>query len=259
MIDKNHLLKDRKAILFILLGGFFLANTLVAEFVGVKIFSLENSLGIADLNWNIFGNAGSLQFTAGVLLWPVVFVMTDIINEYYGIRGVRLLSFLAVGLITYAFVMVFLAIALAPADWWIGSYQAQGVDNMQIAFQAIFGQSLWIIIASLVAFLIGQLTDVFVFHRIRRLTGEKQLGLRATGSTLVSQFIDSFVVLYIAFVLGPAKWEFSLFLAIGTVNYLYKFLMAIILTPVIWWMHLVIDKFLGKEEAEYLKAAAAQN
>lgn len=253
----QHLLKDRKNLLFVLLGGFFIANTITAEFIGVKIFSLEGSLGIPNLNWNIFGEEGSLQFTAGVILWPVVFVMTDLINEYYGTKGVRILSFLAVGLITYAFIMVFFAISLAPAPWWIENYQNQGIENMQTAFKGIFGQSLWIIIASLVAFLVGQITDVLVFHRIRKWTGEKYLGLRATGSTLVSQFIDSFVVLYIAFVIGPAKWDFSLFLAIGTVNYLYKFIIAILLTPVIWWVHILIDNYLGKEDAAFLKATAA--
>jgi uncharacterized integral membrane protein (TIGR00697 family) len=254
----KHILTDKKLFLFIVLGGFFITNALVAEFIGVKIFSLEDSLGIPPLNWNLFGKEGSLQFTAGVLLWPVVFVMTDIINEYYGRRGVRVLSFLAVGLISYAFVMVFLAMWLAPADWWVENYQSQGVPNMQDAVSVVFGQSLWIIIASLVAFLIGQFVDVLVFHRIRRLTGERNIGLRATGSTLISQFIDSFVVLYIAFVLGPAQWEFSLFLAIGSVNYIYKFIMAVVLTPVIWLAHVLIDSYLGEEDAEALKQTAAE-
>lgn len=254
----KHLLTDRKLFLFIVLGGFFVTNALVAEFIGVKIFSLEESLGIAPLNWNFFGQEGSLQFTAGVILWPVVFVMTDIINEYYGKRGVRILSFLAVGLISYSFILVFLAMWLAPAGWWITNYADQGVPDMQHAFEAVFGQSLWIIVASLVAFMIGQFVDVLVFHRIRRITGERNIGLRATGSTLVSQFIDSFVVLYIAFVLGPAQWEFSLFLAIGTVNYLYKFIMAVVLTPVIWLAHIGIDRYLGEKDAEYLKQMAAE-
>ena len=105
--------------LFIFLGGFFIANALVAEFIGVKIFALEDTLGVAPWNFNLFGQQGALQFSAGVLLWPVVFVMTDVINEYYGKRGIRLLSFMAVGLIGYAFIMIFAAISLAPADWWL--------------------------------------------------------------------------------------------------------------------------------------------
>lgn len=251
------ILQQKPVRLFLVLGSFFIANALVAEFIGVKIFALESSLGVAPWNWRLFGQEGSLSFTAGVLLWPVVFVMTDIINEYYGKRGVRMLSFLAVGLIAYAFAMIYLAIWLSPAEWWVGIYAGQGVPDMQSAFRAIFGQSNWIIAGSLMAFLIGQLVDVAVFQRIRRLTGEKWIGLRATGSTLISQFIDSFVVLYIAFVLGPQKWSISLFLAVGTVNYIYKAVMAIVLTPVIYWAHLLIDKYLGEEAAEALKEEAA--
>ncbi|MCB0643415.1 MAG: queuosine precursor transporter [Phaeodactylibacter sp.] len=245
--------------LFVLLGGFFIANALVAEFIGVKLFALEDSLGLKPLNWQLFGQAGSLNLTAGVLLWPVVFVMTDVINEYYGLRGVRILSFLAAGLIAYGFIMIYFAIGLSPAEFWLTQGQSQGVPNMQSAFHAIFGQSNWIIVASLVAFLIGQITDVFIFQRIKRWSGEKMIWLRATGSTLVSQFIDSFVVLYIAFVLGPADWRISLFLAVGTVNYTYKFVVAIVLTPLIYLAHYVIDWYLGHELAEELRTHATHS
>ncbi len=253
------ILKDKSVRLFVILGGFFVTNALVAEFIGVKIFALEDSFGMDPLNWNLFGRSGSLQFTAGVLLWPVVFIMTDLINEYYGRRGVRMLSFLAVTMITYAFIMIFGAISLAPADWWVTINADRGVPDMQAAFYNIFGQSLWIIVASLIAFLIGQLVDVFIFQRIKKVTGEKKLWLRATGSTLVSQFIDSFVVLYVAFVLGPQQWDIPQFFAIGTVNYFYKFLAAIILTPVIYLAHYWIDQFLGEQLATKLKREALES
>ncbi|QGU33720.1 queuosine precursor transporter [Thermochromatium tepidum] len=247
---------DRSTKLFIVLGGFFVCNALIAEFLGVKIFALEPTLGLAPFGWNLFGQSGSLSFTAGVLLWPVVFIMTDIINEYYGRRGVKLLSYLTVGLILYAFGFAYLSIGLAPADWWIGIQSGQGVPDMQAAFSAIFGQSLWIIIGSVVAFLIGQIVDVAVFHRIRRFTGERSLWARATGSTLISQFIDSFVVLYVAFVLGPQQWSMGLFLAVGTVNYVYKFIIAIALTPLIYLGHALIDRYLGDEVSRLLRERA---
>jgi hypothetical protein len=251
------ILEDKSTKLFIILGGFFIANAIIAEFIGVKIFAFEGTLGLEPFNWNLFGQVGSLNFTAGVLLWPVVFIMTDVINEYFGKRGVRMLSYLAVGLISYAFLMVYAAIALAPASWWIGANSENGVPDMQVAFANVFGQGMWIIVGSLVAFLIGQLVDVLVFHRIKKMTGDKYIWLRATGSTLISQFIDSFVVLYIAFVIGPQHWEIGLFLAVGTVNYVYKFVMAIILTPGIYGAHFMIDKYLGKERAEALKREAS--
>ena len=250
------LTKDKGVRLFLFLGSFFLANALVAEFIGVKIFALEDTLGWNPLNWNLFGESGSLSFTAGVLLWPVVFIMTDVINEYFGPRGVRILSYLTVAMIAYAFFMVYFAISLAPADWWVGSSAKNGVPDMQAAYSSIFGQSNWIIVASLVAFLIGQLVDALVFQKVRKQFGEKHIWLRATLSTFVSQFIDSYVVLYIAFVLGPGQWPFNRFLAIGTVNYGYKVLMAILLIPALYLMHHLIDRYLGKDKAKRLRKEA---
>lgn len=254
--------KHRPTLLFIILGGFFVANTLVAEFIGVKIFALEDTFGWEPFNFNLFGQEGALQFSAGVLLWPIVFIMTDIINEYYGKRGIRLLTFLTAGLITYAFVMIFAAIWLAPADWWQTQYESAGVPDMQQAFGAVFGQGLLIIIASLSAFLLAQLTDVISFHRIKAVTGEDKIWLRATGSTVVSQLVDTFVVLLIAFKWGPAltgqfePWSWGQLLAVATVQYTYKFLMAVILTPLLYVAHDWIDRFLGKELAQRMKAAA---
>ena len=252
------LLEDRATRLFVTLAAFFCANAVLAEFIGVKIFALEDTLGIAPLQWNLFGQSGSLNFTAGTILWPIVFIMTDTVNEYFGKRGVRLISWLAAGLIVYGFVFAYIAIHLAPASWWVGAMQDQGVPDYQAAFVAIFGQGMWIIVGSLVAFLLGQLIDVSVFHRIRRATGERHAWLRATGSTAVSQLIDSFVVLYIAFVLGPQQWSLSLFFAVGTLNYIYKMLAAIALIPLLYLMRAGIRRYLGEDRATELREQAAR-
>lgn len=241
---------DKKTKLFIVLGGFFITNAVVAEFIGAKIFSLEQTFRFKPFDINLFGfDHLSFQLTCGVILWPVVFVMTDIINEYYGKRGVKLMSYMSAGLIAYAFLMVFIAIHVSPADWWIASGTAKQVPNMQHAYSAIFGQGLWIIIGSLVAFLLGQLIDVWVFHQIKKRSGEKYLWLRSTGSTLVSQFIDSFVVLFIAFYIGN-NWSFKQVMAICVMNYIYKFLIAIVVTPLLYIVHNTIDNYLGKELSE---------
>ena len=230
-----------------------MANALIAEFIGVKIFSLERTFGLEPLDMTIFGvKSLSFNLTAGVLLWPFVFVLTDTINEYYGRRGVRLLSFLTAGLISYAFLMFYFGIKLVPADFWIATKNRYGIPDMNVAFSVIFGQGLWIIIGSLVAFLIGQVVDVTVFHYFKKITGEKMIWLRSTGSTFVSQFIDSFVVLFIAFYIG-AGWDLTLVLAIGMVNYIYKFTMAVVLTPLIYILHGIIEKYLGHELATELK------
>lgn len=248
---------SRISRLFIVLAGFFLTNALLAEFVGVKIFSLEATLGMAPFRWHLLGVAGTLDFTAGVLLWPFVFVLTDVINEYFGARGVRLISWIAVGLIVYAFAVAWLSIALAPAGFWVEANRGLGVPDIQRAWAQIFGQGLWTISGSIVAFLIGQFIDVAVFHRIRQITGDRLVWLRATGSTAVSQLIDSFVVLYIAFVLGPQRWPVPQFLAVGSVNYLYKLLAAIAMIPLLYVARRAIKAYLGADEAVRLRHEAA--
>jgi uncharacterized integral membrane protein (TIGR00697 family) len=250
-------LTSRTTRLFMLLTAFFVGNAIVAEFVGVKIFALEQTFGLPPFGWDLFGQTGSLSFTAGVLLWPIVFIMTDVINEYFGRRGVRFISFAAAGMITYAFFFAYAAIHLAPAPWWISVNERNGVPDMQAAYNSVFGQGLWTIGGSLTAFLVGQVIDVAIFHRIRLVTGERWIWLRATASTAVSQLLDSFVVLYIAFVLGPQQWPISLFLAVGTVNYCYKMLMAVLLSPLIYLARNRIEAYLGHSEAERLKAEAA--
>ncbi len=258
----SQILASKPTRLFIFLGGFFIANALLAEFIGIKIFSLEKLFGFQPFNMTVFGVEGlGFNLTAGVLIWPVVFVMTDIINEYFGKKGVRFLSWLAVVLIIYAFLIAFIAIKTPPNDWWqsisgVRMDPAQSIPDMNLAYGRIFGQGLWIIIGSVVAFLIGQLIDVIVFHKIRKITGEKKIWLRATGSTLVSQFFDSFVVLIIAFYIG-SDWDLVRVLAIGVVNYIYKFVMAILLTPVIYGVHFLIEGYLGETLSNSLKADAS--
>ncbi len=253
IVSENNFLQDKPTRLFLILGGFFITNALVAEFIGIKIFSLEQVLGIASMDWTLFGVTGlGFDLTAGVLLWPVVFVMTDIVNEYYGKRGVRFLSYGAVALILFAFFILYLAIQLPPNEWWqyesglLGGIAAGQVRDMQLAFAKVMGQGGWIIIGSLIAFLVGQFLDVLVFQKIKRATGESKIWLRATGSTLVSQFVDSFVVLIVAFYIG-AEWDLTRVVAIGLVNYVFKFIVAIGLTPIIYLAHYIIDSYLGAE------------
>ncbi len=250
----NHIIKDRPTKLFIGIACFFCCNALIAEAIGIKLFSLEKLFGSHPVDFTLFGQSGmSFTLTCGVLLWPLEFVITDIVNEYYGPKAVRRISFTAVALIAYAFVMYFLAIRIPAADAWIKSSPDQGVENIQTSFSAIFGQNNRIIIGSIVAFLVSQIVDVTVFHRIKKMTGDKHLWLRATGSTLVSQIVDSYIVLFIAFA-GIFSWQ--LILAIGIMNYIYKFTMALILTPVIYLVEKRIEKYVGEDTAKKMKRAA---
>src|SRR6476659_7428843 len=240
----HSILKDKPTKLFLGFTAFFVANALIAECIGTKIFSLEKIFGWQPSNITLFGQSGlAFNRTCGVLLWPLEFVMTDLVNEYYGPKAVRRISYTAVILISYAFIMFYSSIHIPPADFWITANQTKGIDNIQTAFNGIFGQVMWIIFGSLTAFLVSQLVDVTIFHRIKKITGEKKVWLRATGSTLVSQLVDSFIVLFIAFKIGKG-WSWQLVFAICLINYAYKFTMAIILTPVIYFVERRIEKYL---------------
>ena len=253
----RRLLNDRPTKLFVVLSAFFVANALIAECIGGKLFSLEKLLGMQPHPFSLLGEQGlTFTLTCGVLLWPFEFIMTDIVNEYFGHKAVTRISYIAVGLIAYAFLMFYLAIKV-PADtsFWAGSQKDTGVPDMQAAFDSIFGQSMWIIVGSLVAFLVSQFVDVWIFHRIKRVTGHKYVWLRATGSTIVSQIVDSFIVLFIAFKIGKG-WSYQRVLAIGLVNYTYKFTMAVVLTPLIYFLEAGIERFLGHEVSLRMKHSA---
>lgn len=224
----------RKQIVFFVLGGFFLTNALLGELTGGKLFAIpELDLGLLKLP--------TVVLSIGVIPWPVVFITTDLINEYFGRGGVRRLTYLAVAMITYSFVILYLEM-LVPA--------AEGSPVADAVFGQVFGQSMWIIVGSVAAFLIAQLLDVLIFQAIKRRTGDRFLWLRATGSTIISQLIDSIVVLFIAFRL-PAMMRMEghtmsneMFLRLAAGNYAYKLAIAILITPVIYLAHAIIDAYI---------------
>lgn len=258
--DKTY--QSKKTNLFIILSGIFLTNAIVAEMIGVKIFSGEKTLGWEPAGWTIFGEyVLDFNLTAGAVIWPIVFITTDIINEYFGKKGVRKISFITAFFIAYMFLVISIVTFLPPAPFWqeVNTPDPDGnAFDINYAFQVIFTQGLGIILGSLVAFLLGQLVDVYVFQKLRKVTGAKMIWLRATGSTLVSQFIDSFVVLWIAFyVFG--NWSWAQVASVGIINYIYKFSVAILLTPLLYLGHYLIDRYLGEEVAAKMTEEASQD
>jgi len=217
-------LNNRKDLVYLILAGLFVANALLGEILGGKLIE-----------------AGGYIMSLGVIPWPVVFITTDLINEYYGKSGVRRLTLITVGLILYAFVIIYISMGI-PAS------SVSPVKDE--AFNAVLGQSQWIIAGSVVAFAVSQLVDVAVFWLFRDATGGKMLWLRATGSTAVSQLIDTFIVLGIGFWL-PGKISTANFLNLAFTNYTYKFGIAIALTPLIYAAHSAIDKYLGTSHTGY--------
>lgn len=213
--------KSKKDTVFVILAGIFITNAVVAELIGGKLIQI-----------------GPFVMSIGILPWPVVFLTTDLINEYFGEKGVRRLSFITASLIAYAFLVLLLAIAI-PA--------AKGISPVNDEqFQAVFGQSMWIIVGSIIAFLVSQLIDVTVFWYFRNKTGDKKIWLRTTGSTVISQLFDSFIVLGVAFWL-PGKINFETFIGSALTGYTFKLGIAILLTPLIYWGHRIIKNYLDSD------------
>lgn len=223
------------------LGAFFITNALVAEVIGGKL------IYVGDTSWRL-GPFGPFAMSVGVIPWPVVFVTTDLVNEYFGRRGVRRLTILAAIMIAYAFIVLTLTMQVPATSF-------SGVDD--VAYNKVFGQSRWIIIGSLTAFLLSQLVDVLVFHALRRRTGKGFLWLRATGSTVVSQAIDSIVVLWIGLAL-PLHWTPLQFANVAIPNYLVKLVIAVCMTPVVYLGHWLVERYLGHSVAEALAESAAR-
>ncbi len=207
----------RREWVFVALAGLFVTNAITAELISNKLISVWGFTTII-----------------GILPWPVVFLITDLMNEFYGKAAVNRLSWITAGLIAYCFILVLIALKV-PA--------APGLSTDE-QYNAVFGQAPWIIAGSIAAFLFSQLLDASIFAWLKRKTGNKMIWLRSTGSTLVSQLFDSFIVLYIGFVL-PGKMSLSQMSEIGPRNYVLKVLIAIALTPVIYAGHIAVRKYLA--------------
>jgi hypothetical protein len=184
--------------------------------------------------------------------------MTDVINEYFGKRGVRLLTWIALCVIAYAFMVMLLTTRAAPADFWINVNQDIKPD-INTAYSRIFGTSMMIILGSMTAFVVSQLLDALIFQQFKMATGDKYVWLRATGSTVISQFFDTYIILFIAFYFGAdpsQRWSLNQIAAFGLVGYTYKVCTAILLTPLLYIVHAVIVRYLGTGLAERLKHEA---
>jgi len=223
---------DKRLRLYTILSSVFLSALILAEITGSKLVQVPFIGGFV------------FTLTMGVVPFPVTFIVTDIINEYYGRKGIRFVTFVGMA-------MILLVLAILQIDMSIPAASFSPVGDE--AFNTVFGASTRIIVGSLTAYLIGQLVDIAVFHWVRQKTGSRMLWLRATGSTVVSQLIDSFVVLFIAF---SGVLSVDQIVEIGFTNYIYKFLIAVGITPLLYLLHGVIDRYLGMEQAKKMMEEA---
>ncbi len=227
----DSIFSGRSQWLFVILSGLFITSAITAELISNKLIEIPISFSFFDTTF------GPFTTIVGVLPWPIVFLLTDLMNEFYGQKAVRRLSWITSGMIAYCFIIVTLAMSL-PAKEIPGSGLATDKE-----FNIVFVQAQMVIVGSIAAFLASQLIDVFVFHRLKERTGNKYIWLRSTGSTVFSQLIDTYVVLYIGFVL-PGNMKWSDFMTIAPTNYVLKLLIAVSLTPLIYLGHYLVRNYL---------------
>ncbi|HTF90592.1 MAG TPA: queuosine precursor transporter [Planctomycetota bacterium] len=239
---------DRRELLLLILLTLFIGFFVTAELLGAKLFHFTlfglspASLGFSDTEF---------VATTGILAFPLTFILTDVINEFFGKRIVRQFTFLALAVNAILQIVVQAAIRVPARSFTPGITHQQ----VQDAYSLALGQTWSIVVASMVAFLIGQWLDAQVFTYLRRRTGGRLLWLRSQGSTIVSQWIDSYVVIVLAFVVlpmvsGGSPWPMATALAVATTNYVYKFAIAVGSTPVLYFAHSSVKGWLGVELAE---------
>lgn len=232
---ETSLFNQRRQWLFVFLVGLFVTNAITAELISNKLIEIPFSFALGNSNF------GPFVTIVGVIPWPVVFILTDLLNEFYGEKAVRRISWITAILIAYCFIIVTVAIHL-PTKEIAGSTLSTDAE-----FKKVFGQAQMVIVGSIAAFLVSQLMDVTFFHWIKRKTGNRFIWLRSTGSTVLSQFVDTIVVLYIGFVL-PGNMSMADFFSIAPTNYLLKLIIAILLTPLIYLGHYMVKRYLGLHE-----------
>jgi queuosine precursor transporter len=216
--------KDKQSKLYMWLSAAFVTFLLMAELTGSKLISF---LGFT--------------LTLGVIPFPVTFLITDTLNEFYGKRAVKHTTFLGM-------IMILIAYAIIVIDLKIPAISDSPVDDA--SFIRVFANSGLVIVGSIIAYVIGQMIDINVFHYLRMKTKNKHIWLRATGSTIISQLIDSYVVIFIAF---GKTLPIEKLISIASTNFFYKLLVAISLTPIIYLLHSIIGNYLGEELLELEK------
>ena len=210
---------------YLVLSGIFIASLVTCNLIANKFVSV-------DLGFKVF------IVSAGILPYPLTFLVTDLISELYGQKKANLVVFS--GFVASVFVLLFL---------WLGSQfsaiSGSRVDD--ITYDSVFQNAWRLIAASMIAYLFAQFVDVRIFHFWKRLTKGKHLWLRNNGSTIASQLIDTSLVVCILFV---GVWESDQIYSAILDGWLFKMLMAFIDTPIIYG---VIHLLKGKIDIAELK------
>jgi queuosine precursor transporter len=210
------------AKLLIVLTAVFVSSLILGDVIGGK--TIATPLG---------------PISVGILPFPITFLLTDVVNDFYGRKGARFITLTGFAMAVFAWLVL-----------QIGTYLR--IDDTtyftQAEFQKIFGGSAQLFVASSLAYLIGQFLDIYVFQFWKRLTQSKYLWVRATGSTLLSQIVDT-VVINVIFWRWATTRDYSwIFQKCGR-EYLIKVVVALALTPAVYALHALVTGWLGLKPA----------
>ncbi len=224
---------DIRTRVYIWLAAVFVASIMIADITGSKFFHFD----LFTVTLPFVGSYNFVTHSVGMFSFPITFLLTDLVNEYYGRSGARRLTYIGLAMSGLAFTLIFLARKAPVSD----------ISPIpQPAFDAVFGMSNRLYVASLTAYLAGQMSDIWLFGVFKRLTGNRMIWLRATGSTVFSQMIDSFLVTAILFAATTnpkthTAYTWHEIMETAATGYILKFVIAIGLTPFIyagrWAMH----------------------
>lgn len=202
--------------LYLVLVSLFVTSLLVADIVAGKYFTV-----------------GALTMSVGTVTFPIAFLLTDIVNEYYGRPGARMMTGMGMAMLIVGFAIItFSRFLPVSADSYVS----------QESFDAVFGISARLFGASLVAYLVSQVVDIHTFHLVKGITASRHLWLRAIGSTAVSQVVDTLFVNFGA-LLGHVPVERIVEIVVA--SYLYKLVVAVMLTPLCYLAHDIITRRMG--------------
>jgi queuosine precursor transporter len=206
--------------LYVVLVAIFVACLLLGDVIGGKTF--VTPLG---------------PVSVGMIPFPVTFLLTDVVNDFYGKKGARFLTIIG-------FCMALFAWLLLQITTWL--HVDESSYFTQPEYQKIFGGSAQLFVASMIAFLIGQFLDIHVFHFWKGLTESKHLWLRATGSTILSQLVDTAAINSVFWKWTAGK-EWTWILAKIGREYGIKLVIAVCLTPIVYAIHGAITHLLKIE------------
>ncbi len=217
---------DARTRLFIILAGIFVTCLLVGDIIGGKLVQTK-----------LFGQ--TFTTTVGMIPFPVTFLLTDLLNEFYGKRAARFVTLLGFGLALLSYTFIFIAGAIPIADL---ARQTDWKGVTEASFSNVFLGSQRMILASMTAYIVAQFVDIGVFHMLKRMTDTRLLWLRATGSTVVSQLIDTITITIVAWsgIMTSAQiWN------VIVSAYTLKIMIAVGLTPLVYLAHALVERGLG--------------